>query len=176
MSGAQHFEELDCWQLANEFKLRIYRVIERPVIARDFRFRDQIRDAASSAPRNIAEGFGRRTHADFAHYLDIARGSLMECQDHLLDAFDRRYIRSCRTRRDAHPREASLRRCRSAPTLPQKTSKFTQLGGAPSHLRTLAPSHPRTLAPSHPRTFAPSHLRTLAPSHPNARSSPPSTW
>ena len=92
MSGAQHFEELDCWQLANEFKLRIYRVIERPVIARDFRFRDQIRDAAASAPRNIAEGFGRRTHADFAHYLDIARGSLMECQDHRLDAFDRRYI------------------------------------------------------------------------------------
>ena len=92
MSGAKDFRELACWQLANEFKLRIYRVVERPAVRRDFRFADQIRDAAASAPRNIAEGFGRRTHPDFAHYLDIARGSLMESQNHLFDAVDRGHI------------------------------------------------------------------------------------
>ena len=89
MSGAKDFRELACWQLANDFKLRIYRVVERPAVRRDFSFADQIRDAAASAPRNIAEGFGRRTHADFAHYLDIARGSLMESQNHLCDGVDR---------------------------------------------------------------------------------------
>jgi four helix bundle protein len=92
MSGAKDFKELACWQLANEFKLRIYRVVERPAVRRDFRFADQIRDAAASAPRNIAEGFGRRTHPDFAHYLDIARGSLMESQNHLYDAVDRGHL------------------------------------------------------------------------------------
>ena len=92
MSGAKDFRELACWQLASEFKLRIYRVVERPAVRMDFRFADQIRDAAASAPRNIAEGFGRRTHPDFAHYLDIARGSLMESQNHLYDAVDRGHI------------------------------------------------------------------------------------
>ena len=92
MSGAKDFKELACWQLANEFKLRIYRVVERPAVRRDFRFADQIREAAASAPRNIAEGFGRRTHAEFAHYLDIARGSLMESQNHLYDGVERGHL------------------------------------------------------------------------------------
>jgi four helix bundle protein len=53
---------------------------------------DQLRDAAASAPRNIAEGFGHRTHADVARYLDVARASLGECQNHLQDAVDRGYL------------------------------------------------------------------------------------
>jgi four helix bundle protein len=93
MSGVRDFRELACWQLANELKLRIYRFLERPALGKDFRFCDQLRDAAASAPRNIAEGFGRRTHAEFAHYLDIARGSLMESQNHLHDAVDRGHLR-----------------------------------------------------------------------------------
>lgn len=92
MAGARHFRDLDCWQLANELKLEIYRFVEATNTKKDLRFRDQIKDAAASAPRNIAEGFGRRTHREFAHYLDIARGSLMECQNHLQDAVDRGYL------------------------------------------------------------------------------------
>jgi four helix bundle protein len=92
MAGARHFRELTCWQLSNELKLGIYRLSEQPDVKRDFRFCDQIRDAAASAPRNIAEGFGRRSHADFARFLDVARGSLAECQNHLQDAVDRGYL------------------------------------------------------------------------------------
>ncbi len=92
MSGARHFKELTCWQLANDLKLQIYRFADRPPVVRDFRFRGQIVDAAASGPRNISEGFARRTHADFAHYLDIARASLTECQNHLHDAVDRGYL------------------------------------------------------------------------------------
>ena len=92
MAGAKHFRDLVCWQLANELKLGIYRIAESPPIKSDFKFRDQLIHAAASAPRNIAEGFGRRTHRDFAQFLDIARGSLMECQNHLQDAVDRGYL------------------------------------------------------------------------------------
>jgi four helix bundle protein len=92
MAGARHFRELDCWQLATELKLLLYELAERPSVKRDFKFYDQLRDAAASAPRNIAEGFGRRTDDDFAHYLDIARGSLNECQNHLQDAIHRGYL------------------------------------------------------------------------------------
>ncbi len=35
-----------------------------------------------------ADRFGRYTHAEFARFLTIARGSLSETQDHLIDAKD----------------------------------------------------------------------------------------
>ena len=94
MPGARHFRELVCWQLARDLKSALYQVTDSEAVRRDLRFCDQLRDAAASAPRNIAEGFGRRTHADFAKFLDIARGSLMECQNHLQDAVDRGYLTS----------------------------------------------------------------------------------
>ena len=92
MAGARRFWELECWQLARQFKIAIYQFAETPQVKRDWKFCDQIRDAAASPPRNIAEGFGRRTHADFARFLDVARGSLAESQNHLRDAVDRGYL------------------------------------------------------------------------------------
>jgi four helix bundle protein len=92
MAGARHFTELACWQLADQFKVDVYALCARPGVRRDFRFREQFRDAAASAPRNIAEGFGRRSHRDFARLLDVARASLNECQNHLKDACDRGYL------------------------------------------------------------------------------------
>jgi four helix bundle protein len=93
VAGARHFRELDCWQLANDLKLKVYAVSERPAIKRDFKYYEQIRDSAASGPRNIAEGFARRTHADFARVLDVARASLTECQNHLQDGVDRGYLK-----------------------------------------------------------------------------------
>ncbi len=92
MTGARHFTELVCWQLADELKLAVYRISHRPDVWRDFQYRDQIRDAAASATSNIAEGFGRRTNADFARFLDIARASLTELQNHFKDGVDRGYL------------------------------------------------------------------------------------
>lgn len=43
---------------------------------------------------NIAEGFARRTSRDFAHFLDVARGSAVEVQSLLYVAFDVKYISS----------------------------------------------------------------------------------
>ena len=92
MAGVRHFRELTCWRLSRELKVAIYVFLEKTEVKRDFLFCNQIRDAAASAPRNIAEGFGRRSHADFARFLDVARGSLAECQNHLVDAVDRGYL------------------------------------------------------------------------------------
>ncbi len=92
MPGARHFTDLDCWKLSTELKNALYEVARRPCVHRDLRFRDQLIDAAASAPRNIAEGFGRRTHREFARYLDIASGSLNECDNHIRDAVDRGHL------------------------------------------------------------------------------------
>jgi len=40
----------------------------------------------------VAEGYGRFSPPDFARFLVIARSSLMESQNHLLDAVDKNYI------------------------------------------------------------------------------------
>ena len=90
--GARHFRDLAAWQLANELRREIIKLTAIGRSARDFRFRDQIRDASASVSRNIAEGFGRFGHKEFARYLGIALGSLSETQNHLIDALDREYL------------------------------------------------------------------------------------
>jgi hypothetical protein len=44
---------------------------------------------------NIAEGFGRNSVKDFAHFLDTARGSVNEVQSLLYVALDIHYVEGC---------------------------------------------------------------------------------
>jgi four helix bundle protein len=48
--------------------------------------------ASVSIMASIAEGHGRRTGAEFANFLNIARGSAIELQSHLYVALDLKYI------------------------------------------------------------------------------------
>jgi four helix bundle protein len=90
--GASHFKELVCWQLANQLKKEILAFTAKPPARYDRDFCDDIRSSARSAPSNISEGFGRYSHREFAHFLSIARGSLMESENHLQDALDSNYL------------------------------------------------------------------------------------
>jgi len=107
---ARHFTELECWQLARALKLRVYEVLARPQVAADFKFCDQIRESSRSGPRNIAEGYGKYDPPEFARYLRIAKGSLTETQNHLLDGFDRSYL----SRAEFQDLDKLARRARSA--------------------------------------------------------------
>ncbi len=75
---AKSFRELAAWQLAFELNMRVQRVLQSGPASKDFRFRDQLADASRSAPRNIAEGFGRFNPTEIAQFLDYARASLDE--------------------------------------------------------------------------------------------------
>ena len=78
MSGARGFEELVSWQRMHELNIEVWKATENGRAGRDFDFRDQIRDAADSAERNIAEGFGRYKPLVFANFLDFSRASACE--------------------------------------------------------------------------------------------------
>jgi four helix bundle protein len=89
---ARHYKELDCWQLAHELKCEVFAFTAKMPAKGDRDFCRDIRRSVRSAPSNIAEGFGRETHRDFANFLAIARASLMETDNHLQDAMECEYI------------------------------------------------------------------------------------
>ena len=91
--GAKRLEELVAWQLAHEFKVEVYRLVrESAPASRDLDYRQQLMGAASSGEANVAEGFHRFAPAEFAQFLNIARGSLGEAKVRLTDGIDRGYF------------------------------------------------------------------------------------
>ena len=67
--GVSHSRELHAWQTADELRRAVIRVTVKGPAARDFKFVDQIRRAANSVCANIAEGFGRYQHREFAQFV-----------------------------------------------------------------------------------------------------------
>jgi four helix bundle protein len=90
--AARRYQDLVCWQLAHRLKLRVYAVTATTQVAKDVKYCDQVRESIRSAERNIAEGFGRFRPAEFAKFLTIARGSLVETHNHLCDGADLAYL------------------------------------------------------------------------------------
>ena len=72
------YKDLQVWQKAMKFVEVVYFLIrEFPAFER-YALSDQLRRAVISVPSNIAEGNGRASNKDYAHFLSIARGSLYE--------------------------------------------------------------------------------------------------
>ena len=92
MQPVWKFEDLVAWKLALELQTMVDRLCERPPIASDLKFHGQLSDAAASGPRNIAEGFGRYYHPEFARFARIAKSSEQEVLNHLYRARNRNYI------------------------------------------------------------------------------------
>jgi len=91
MGTIKRYQDLVVWQIADELRLEIYRLVESGDAARDWKFRDQIRDAAASVPANIAEGYRRFSSRDFARFLQIAYASAGETQNWIEDGRSRGY-------------------------------------------------------------------------------------
>ena len=92
MPAIERFEEIVAWQKAKELVREVYLISGNGKFSRDFGLKDQICRAAVAAMSNIAEGFGRKSGRDFAHFLDIARGSALEVQSLLHVARDLNYV------------------------------------------------------------------------------------
>jgi len=77
------FRQLIVWQKSMQLVRLVYQVSKTFPPDERYALTDQLRRAAISIPSNIAEGNGRATNKDYAHFLSIARGSLFETMTQL---------------------------------------------------------------------------------------------
>ena len=80
------------WQKAMQLVKLVYEQIKLLPSEERFALADQLRRAVTSIPSNIAEGNGRASNKDYAHFLAIARGSLYETMTQLEIAESLGYI------------------------------------------------------------------------------------
>ena len=80
---ANTYKDLLVWQQAKTLAVAVYRATEQFPRSESFGLTSQMRRAAVSVASNIAEGQGRGSKPDFAKFLCMARGSLLELQTQL---------------------------------------------------------------------------------------------
>ncbi len=86
------FEKLEVYQLARKFKIDI-KLMSR-LFPKEERFDliSQINRASASISANLAEGSGRATNFDQAHFTNMSYSTGLETIDHLNTALDMKYI------------------------------------------------------------------------------------
>ena len=80
----RNYRDLVAWQVGFQLARRIYELTDWFPKTEEFGLKAQIRRSVVSIPSNLAEGAGRSTRKDFAHFVTLARGSLNELETQLL--------------------------------------------------------------------------------------------
>jgi len=86
------FEQLELWKKVREFKNEVAEEARKWPAAEKFKLIGQVIRSSRSINALLAEGHGRFTFADQLHFCIQSRGSLSETINHLIDAFDEKYI------------------------------------------------------------------------------------
>lgn len=77
------YRNLIVWQKAMAFSKLVHDLVRLFPVEEKYGLSDQVRRAVVSVASNIAEGCGRVSNRDYAHFLSIARGSLYETMSQL---------------------------------------------------------------------------------------------
>jgi four helix bundle protein len=85
------YDDLLIWKEGRVLVKEIYQFSKSFPKDEVFGLTSQIRRASLSVPLNIAEGAGRNSNKEFAHFLDIAYGSLYEIDTCLYLSVDLQY-------------------------------------------------------------------------------------
>lgn len=86
------FRKLDAYIYAKDLVKQVYALIKKFPKEEQYALCDQLRRAVISIPSNIAEGSGRTTPKDQAHFYTMAFGSLMEVLAQLDIACELEYL------------------------------------------------------------------------------------
>ena len=86
--ATQTFQQLLAWQKAHGFVLGVYKYTHFFPKPELYALTSQFKRAAISIAPNIAEGYKKKGKADKARLMNIAQGSIEECQYYLILAND----------------------------------------------------------------------------------------
>src|ERR1017187_3115739 len=86
--------DLIVWQKGMDLAVQIYHLASGFPTSEIYRLTAQITRAVASVPANIAEGSARGSRKDYANFLVIAKGSLMETETFLMLAVRLGYLSS----------------------------------------------------------------------------------
>ncbi|YAF93842.1 MAG: four helix bundle protein [Nodularia sp. CChRGM 3473] len=84
--------DLIVWQKSMDMVVHIYQLTTNFPTTETYRITSQVTRAAVSIPANIAEGHARGSKNDYAHFLAISKGSLMETETFLMLALRLNYL------------------------------------------------------------------------------------
>ena len=88
----RRYQELECWRLANQVKREVYAIIARPRSRKisnfAIKFASQRGLGRATSPKDLV----RFRPAENARFCEFAKGSLVETDNHILDALDQQYV------------------------------------------------------------------------------------
>lgn len=87
-----YFRRLDVYRNAKQLSRLIYELLRKYPAEERFALCSQLRRAVTSIPINIAEGFGRFSSKEKAHFIEIAFGSVTEVLCEIELSLDEGYI------------------------------------------------------------------------------------
>jgi four helix bundle protein len=94
MNKVESHRDLIVWQKSMDMVVLVYRLADAFPKTEMYRLVSQLTRAAASLPANIAEGNARAATKDYAHFLSIAKGSLMETETFVMLAVRLEYVTS----------------------------------------------------------------------------------
>ena len=88
------YKNLEAYKESKTLVKQVYALLKKFPREEQYALCDQLRRAVISVPSNIAEGSGRTSAKDQAHFLEMAFGSLMEVDCQMDIAQDLGYVSS----------------------------------------------------------------------------------
>ena len=85
-------KDLKCWKQGRELKVAVSEIAKKFPGNEKFELTSQIVASSRYVTNNITEGYGRYTYSDTSPFFIQACGSVTETIDHLIIAFDEKYI------------------------------------------------------------------------------------
>lgn len=92
MDKKYDYKQLSAFQEAKTLVLMVYKSLNHFPKEEQYALCDQLRRAVISVPSNLAEGSGRISLKDQAHFFEIAYGSLLEVECQIDIAYSLSYL------------------------------------------------------------------------------------